>query len=139
MLHYLSCAGQLVLHFKELCVFQQSERLLLLGYFDEASLNEFPRLRNVAHLVLSAGSNEPDLPLEVVRAVDDSLHHVFAGGTLLIEAFVSLRSLDVDLPGKLAIDLVKHLIDHTVKLGAALLLEEPQILEPERPILRIVL
>ena len=50
--HYLSGSHNLPLHFKEFGVLKKSQTLLLLRYFQETSLNEFPRLREVTNLEL---------------------------------------------------------------------------------------
>ena len=105
---------------------------MLLWYFNEASFDNLPGLGRVAESVLAARGDEPDLPLEVVRAVDDSIHEVLHRTCLFIHSLVGLSSLDVNLPAEFSINVVKHLIDDIVYLfeGLASFLQESEVLEP---------
>ena len=115
---------------------------MLLRYFHEASLDEFPGLRDIADLVLGAGGNEPDLPLEVLRAVEHGLHHILEGAALLVHTLICLRGLDIHFPGELTIDVGEHGIEQVLDLTEreiTSLFDESQILEPEGAVLGIVL
>ena len=57
------------------------------------------------------------------------------------ESLVALRSLNVDLPRELSVDVVEHAVEHFTDLGRCVtsLLDQPQVLEPQRSVLRVVL
>jgi hypothetical protein len=138
LIHYLASPSNLPLHLEEFCILQERQTLLLLRYLNEASLNEFSGLRNIADLVFRPRGDEPDLPLKVFGTIKHCLHHILEGAPLLIHALVGLSCLDVYFPGKLTINVVEHRVEDVLHFGdgmVASLFNQAEVLEPERPIL----
>ena len=131
------------MHLKVLGILQQSETLLLLRYFKKTSLDELSSLLRVTNLVLAPRSYQPYLPFKVLRAVHYSLHHVLESLVVMVaaESLVALSSLYVDFPRELSVDVVEHVVEDFPDLarGVTPLLNQAQVLEPQRPVLRVVL
>jgi len=138
LIHYLTSPSNLPLHLEEFGILQESQTLLLLRYLNEASLDEFPGLRHIANLVFRPRGDEPNLPLQVFRTIEDCLHHVLEGTPLLVHALVGLSRLNVDFPRKLTINVVEHGVEDILNFGdgsVASLFNQAKVLEPERAVL----
>ena len=57
------------------------------------------------------------------------------------KSFVALSGLNVDFPRELSIDVVEHVVEDFPDLarGVTPLLDQAQVLEPQRPVLRVIL
>lgn len=145
VLHYLSRPLWLASHFEVLCVLEHGHRHLLGRHFVAAPFNDLPGSLVLVQSELNASGDEPDFPLDVVWAALNRVSEVTDRLFVLRHAVVCLCHFNVNLP----VELFRHVLEHFVKdslqgvklVLASLLVQflvQSQVLEPERPVLRVV-
>ena len=119
---------------------------LLLRNLKAGPLDAKSRLLQETLVEHDARSNEPNLPLDVVWALQKSLSQVRNGFCVGANAVISLGRLDLNLPVELLVDMLEEIVDDHGEslelLGSQLfvaLLIESQVLEPEGTVLAVIL
>jgi len=117
--HNLPGAVRLASELEMLCVFEHGHGHLLLRDFVAASLNDLSRPFVFSNVELNSRGDQPDFPLDVVRAVLDRVVEEANGFFAFALSFISLRSFNVDFPVQLTWAVLEHFVQNgleTVKL-----------------------
>lgn len=127
-------------------ILKHGNRHLLLRYFKTGPLDAKSCLFQETLVEHNARSDEPNLPLDVVGTLQESLSQVGNGFRVGTNAIVSLCRLDLNLPVELLVDVLEEVADDRGEsfelLGSQLvvaLLVEAQVLEPEGTVFAVIL
>lgn len=127
-------------------ILKHGNRHLLLRYLKTGPLDAKSCLFQETLVEHNARSNEPNLPFDVVWALQKSLSQVGNGFLVGTNAIISLCRLDLNLPVELFVDVLEEIVDDHGKsfelLGSQLfvtLFIKSQILEPEGTVFAVML
>ena len=113
--HNLPGAVRLASELEMLRVFEHGHGHLLLRDFVAASLNDLSGSLVLSDVELNSRGNQPDFPLDVVRAVLDRVVEEADGFLALALSFISLRSFNVDFPVQLARAVLEHFVQNSLE------------------------